>query len=653
MDAPLLELRHASRRYFAGGQEIHALRGIDLDIHAGEMVALIGVSGSGKSTLMNVLGCLDRLSEGGYRIAGQDTGSLDADQLAELRRSYFGFVFQRYNLLPRLTARGNVEIPAIYAGLGTEERHARAGALLERLGLAERLDHRPNELSGGQQQRVSIARALMNGGAVILADEPTGALDSASGREVMELLLELNALGHTLIIATHDPHVAGHARRIIEIADGVIVSDAVTENPGAIHRCKLANDIPKKKTFTRAPPWSRLLEAARTALFALLAHRLRTGLTLLGIVIGIVSVVEMVAFGESAERMMKRQLESFTANSLNIYPGRELGDIFAAQGKNLKIEDVEALREQHYVRSALAHTMTPALARFRERGTQVTVHGVSEDYFDPRNFTLESGVGFNREAVLTQAQVVVIDKKIRRRFFDGVDPLGQIIYIGKLPCVVIGVIGRDPMLEMTGPQTLNILVPYTTSNARLTGRNYLDRIEVRLRDDQPESLAELQVVELLKRRHRAKDFVIANSDLIVKTAEDFSQTMSLLLATVGGISLIVGGVGVMNIMLVSVTERAREIGVRIAVGAHQSDIRRQFLTEAIVVCLFGAAVGVMLSFGLSRVITYFLPPGWELVLSLKAIGAAVLCATLVGVVFGYAPARNAARLDPVEALARD
>ena len=229
MDAPLLELRHASRRYFAGGQEIHALRGIDLDIHAGEMVALIGVSGSGKSTLMNVLGCLDRLSEGGYRIAGQDTGSLDADQLAELRRSYFGFVFQRYNLLPRLTARGNVEIPAIYAGLGTEERQARAGALLERLGLAERLDHRPSELSGGQQQRVSIARALMNGGAVILADEPTGALDSASGREVMELLLELNALGHTLIIATHDPHVAGHARRIIEIADGVIISDAVTE----------------------------------------------------------------------------------------------------------------------------------------------------------------------------------------------------------------------------------------------------------------------------------------------------------------------------------------------------------------------------------------------------------------------------------------
>ena len=331
MDAPLLELRHASRRYFAGGQEIHALRGIDLDIHAGEMVALIGVSGSGKSTLMNVLGCLDRLSEGGYRIAGQDTGSLDADQLAELRRSYFGFVFQRYNLLPRLTARGNVEIPAIYAGLGTEERQARAGALLERLGLAERLDHRPSELSGGQQQRVSIARALMNGGAVILADEPTGALDSASGREVMELLLELNALGHTLIIATHDPHVAGHARRIIEIADGVIVSDAVREDPDAIHRCKLADDIPKKKTFTRAPPWIRLLEAARMALFALLAHRLRTGLTLLGIVIGIISVVEMVAFGESAERMMKRQLESFTANSLNIYPGRELGDIFAAQ----------------------------------------------------------------------------------------------------------------------------------------------------------------------------------------------------------------------------------------------------------------------------------------------------------------------------------
>ena len=193
MGSPLIELKEVSRRFPAGDQEVTALDRITLTIRAGEMVAIVGASGSGKSTLMNILGCLDRPSEGSYLIDGRETGMLDSDALAKLRREYFGFIFQRYHLLPHLDATQNTEIPAVYAGVNKVQRRARAEELLVRLGLGDRSHHRPGQLSGGQQQRVSIARALMNGGDVILADEPTGALDSRSGREMMEILHELPA----------------------------------------------------------------------------------------------------------------------------------------------------------------------------------------------------------------------------------------------------------------------------------------------------------------------------------------------------------------------------------------------------------------------------------------------------------------------------
>jgi len=313
MSVVLIELRGAERRYAEAEQEIYALRDIDLDIAAGEMVALMGASGSGKSTLMNVLGCLDRISAGCYRLAGQDVGSLDRDALAALRRARFGFVFQRYNLLPQLSALANVEVPAIYAGMEAQDRRIRSRGLLERLGLGERLGHRPNKLSGGQQQRVSIARALVNGGEIILADEPTGALDSRSGHEVMELLVELNRRGHTLIIATHDSRVADYAHRIIELADGRIVSDRLTGG-GGLEQEEVAPEtdrsIPRLGKET-APFWMRFGEAARMAVTALVSHRLRTALTLLGVVIGIVSVVTMVAVGEAAQRFLADELKGF------------------------------------------------------------------------------------------------------------------------------------------------------------------------------------------------------------------------------------------------------------------------------------------------------------------------------------------------------
>src|ERR1700742_3482853 len=225
LDTPLFELENVTKVYNPDGeQRVEVLHGISLQIRQGEFVAIMGASGSGKTTLMNILGCLDRPTGGSYRLAGVDVAALDRGELAWLRRTMFGFVFQSYNLIGTASALENVEIPAIYAGQKTAERKQRAADLLGFLGLSERLDHRPNQLSGGQQQRVSIARALMNGGTAILADKPTGALDSRAGAEVLQFLERLADDGHTVIIITHDPDVARHAHRKIEIKDGVILS---------------------------------------------------------------------------------------------------------------------------------------------------------------------------------------------------------------------------------------------------------------------------------------------------------------------------------------------------------------------------------------------------------------------------------------------
>ena len=654
-DRPLIELCGAVRSYGAGDRRVVALNGVDLVIRAGEMVALMGASGSGKSTLLNILGCLDRLTSGSYRVAGRDTAGLDADALAQLRRAHFGFVFQRYNLLGQLTALGNVETPAIYAGVAPNLRHARAKALLERLGLGDRLNHYPGQLSGGQQQRVSIARALMNEGAAILGDEPTGALDSANGREVMNLLIDLNRQGHTIILATHDHHIAEQTSRIVEFADGVIVSDRPTE-AGALR------DPPPAQRPEPAPlaagaawraHWEDFLESARTAWQALLAHRLRSALTLLGVVIGIVSVSMMVAVGEAGSRVLGEQIGDYlNLRMIVLYPGKQAGDAFAAHLHTLRISDVEALRQQDYVELATPQTYTIANLRYRGHSTTGSVSGVAADYFDLFNFRFDLGHGFTRDDVKAMAPVVVIDDRLQHQFFYGANPLGKIIYIGNLPSIVIGVITPKRGWAEPGNRP-GVYVPYTTSNARITGRDYLDMVTIRLRKGETGKEVEPKIIDLISKRHHAKDVSIENNDAEVRNLLTLTDTLRLLLAAIGLISLLVGGIGVMNIMLVSVSERAREIGLRLAVGARQADIRRQFLLEAIVLCLIGAALGVLLCFLLILAANPFLPSGWSLELSPQAVLTATLCASLTGTIFGYFPARNAARLDPVEALARE
>ena len=653
---PLLEISNLTREFPAGEGTVQILKGINLKIYAGELVAIVGQSGSGKSTLMNILGCLDKPTAGSYQVNGRETRQLEPDELAQLRREYFGFIFQRYHLLGDLSASGNVEVPAIYAGVDSQLRQQRSAELLSELGLEERLHHRPSQLSGGQQQRVSIARALMNGGDVILADEPTGALDKNSGIEVMRILRELNAKGHTIILVTHDLNVAKNATRIIEISDGNIISDRanVPENADSDLEHQTLQRTPQKKTSAWRSFFDRLGEAFRMALLAMNAHRMRTFLTMLGIIIGIASVVSVVALGNGSQKQILANISSLGTNTITVYQGRGFGDNSrASQVKTLVPADAEALAEQPYVDGVSPSANTSVTLRYKDTEASATVNGVSADFFYVRGMTFKSGQAFDKNSVTQRAQDVVIDTNTEKTFFaDGTNPVGQVLLLGSVPSRIIGVIDAQQGF-MGNSDSLNVYLPYSTVMSRMLGQSNVRSIIVRIKDEYPSSAAENAILTLLEQRHGAQDVFTQNSDSIRETIQQTTATMTLLISAIAVISLVVGGIGVMNIMLVSVTERTQEIGVRMAVGARQSDILQQFLIEAILVCLLGGVLGVLLSLGIGQIIGHFAKGIIEMSYSTTSIVAAFVCSSMIGIVFGFLPARNAAQLDPVAALARE
>ena len=645
----LMELRDITRVFTAGDMETVVLRDVDLSIEAGEMVAIIGQSGSGKSTLMNILGCLDRPSSGTYRFGGAEVGAMDADALAELRRAHFGFIFQRYQLLGALDAVGNTEIPAIYRGTARPERRARAETLLTRLGLGERLANRPSALSGGQQQRVSVARALINGGEVILADEPTGALDSRSGAELIALLKELHAEGHTIILVTHDPQVAASAERIVEIRDGRILSD--TRQTAHTPRARLSPPPPEPAGLRAYHHLAdRLREAAIMALKAMTAHRLRTFLTMLGIIIGISSVVTVVALGKGSQQKVLENIASIGTSTIDIRRGTGFGDRAASRIETLIAEDAEALAAQPYATSASPEVSQSVKAAVGNLSATVSLRGVSVEYFDVAAYVATSGQTFSAEDLARRAQVVVLDEQAAKTLFPAADPVGQTLQIGRVPMRVLGVV-RQTAASM-GPQSVKVFSPYTTVMARVTGKTTVDSISVRISDSYEMSAAESLITDLLTARHGKQDFFLTNSDAIRNSIQSTTQTMTWLISAIAVISLMVGGIGVMTIMLVSVTERTREIGVRIAVGARQSDITAQFLIEAVLVCLLGGVLGVGLALLIGQVIGLFTSEA-RLIYSGATMLIAFASSSLIGVIFGFLPARAAAKLDPVAALARE
>ncbi|HCK63595.1 MAG TPA: macrolide ABC transporter permease/ATP-binding protein MacB [Acinetobacter radioresistens] len=655
---PLLEVSQLTREFPAGEGTVQILKGIDLKIYPGELVAIIGQSGSGKSTLMNILGCLDKPTQGSYKVNGKETRKLEPDELAQLRREYFGFIFQRYHLLGDLNAAGNVEVPAIYAGADSTERHERAQKLLTDLGLGDKTQNRPSQLSGGQQQRVSIARALMNGGDVILADEPTGALDKHSGVEVMRILRELNAKGHTIILVTHDINVAKNATRIIEISDGQIIDDRPNipeyqENEAALEPVQILVKEPQAKISSWRSALDRLGEAFRMALLAMNAHRMRTFLTMLGIIIGIASVVSVVALGNGSQKQILENISSLGTNTITIYQGRGFGDNSrSSQVKTLIPADADALADQPYVQGVSPTVNNSVTGRFKDTEASITVNGVSDQFFDVRGLNFTAGQAFDKFAINERSQDVVIDSNTQKTLFaDGSDPIGQVILLGSVPSRVIGVVEANA--GMFGSDSLNVYLPYSTVMSRMLGQSNVRSIIVRVKDEYSSSAAENAILSLLEQRHGAQDVYSQNSDSIRETIENTTKTMTLLVSAIAVISLVVGGIGVMNIMLVSVTERTQEIGVRMAVGARQSDILQQFLIEAILVCILGGILGVLLSLGLGQLVTKLSNGSFQMAYSTTSMIAAFVCSSMIGIVFGFLPARNAAQLDPVAALSRE
>ncbi|MBX9473569.1 MacB family efflux pump subunit [Yersinia enterocolitica] len=651
----LLQLDNVSRWFISGEERVQVLKNINLTIHSGEMVAIVGASGSGKSTLMNILGCLDKPSSGEYLVAGRIPQHLDSNELAELRREHFGFIFQRYHLLNDLSAQENVEIPAIYAGVNREERRQRAVSLLSRLGLLDRLNYRPSQLSGGQQQRVSIARALMNGGEVILADEPTGALDTHSGTEVLNILKGLHQQGHTVVIVTHDMSIAKHAQRIIELRDGEVIADRQMpqpELPAKISTIETPDIAHNPPLISWKAQRDRLQEAFKMALLAMSAQRLRTLLTMLGIIIGIASVVSVVALGKGSQQQVLANINSMGTSTLEIFPGKDFGDMRSAAIHTLRATDADALAQQGYIHSVTPTVSASTTLRYGNKSVSGTVNGVGEQYFLVRGYTLAQGMAFNRTSVDNLMQEAVIDENTRDKLFpNGENPLGKVILLGSLPCRVIGVAAKKQS-GFGSDENLNVWIPYTTAMKRMLGQSYLKSITVRVNDDIDLANAEQGVTKLLTQRHGTQDFFVMNTDSIRQTIEKTTSTMTLLVSMIAVISLVVGGIGVMNIMLVSVTERTKEIGVRMAVGARACDIMQQFLIEAVLVCLLGGCLGVVLSLAISLLFSQF-SSSFSMVYSAISIITAFICSSLIGVVFGFFPAKRAAQMDPIRALERE
>ena len=687
---PVIEVEDVTKVYDLGEQKVEALRGVSLTVFEGEIVSLMGPSGSGKSTLMNLLGFLDRPTSGRYRLNGTDVGELSSDEMAWVRNHDIGFVFQNYNLLARTTSLENAELPALYNGTSSSAGRRKAREMLALVGLSEREAHRPTQLSGGQQQRVAIARALLNDPRLILADEPTGNLDTRTGAEIIELFKTLNReKGITIVFVTHDPEVASHGQRIVHFKDGLVereeagggagpaVSVSSSEDgAGASGEGAPAGGVddgsgngvsngnghgggdenggggPRRRGLGAGVPAN-----VRIALRAIRVNKLRSALTMLGVIIGVGAVIAMVAIGEGAKARVAKQMERLGSNRVSVYAGtvtRGGRRVRGARITTLTEADARAiLAEVPGVVRVAPHVRGSAQVVYGNKNWHPPFTGTTPDYLQIMNWGVDSGSSFTDDDMLLNRKVAMIGKTVAKELFGDDYPIGQTIRVKHIPFEVVGVLKERGTSSWAGDLDDIVIVPLQTAQRKLLGIRYVRGIEVSAESQQATSDVQDGIAALLRVRHKITgtkldDFRVRNRTDILEAANEAASTLGYLLAGIAGVALIVGGIGIMNIMLVSVTERTREIGVRLAIGARRRDIRRQFLTEAMVLSLLGGAVGILAGTAASLGLSYM--GGWQIVISPGAILLAFAFAAAIGVFFGFQPANRAAGLNPIEAL---
>lgn len=659
----MIQLTNIVKTYAMGEVAVQALRGVSLNIAAGEFVAIMGPSGSGKSTLLHILGLLDVPDAGSYHLLNREVAHLSDNDLAALRNSTLGFVFQHFNLLARTSALENTVLPMLYASDRRGKDTDKARRLLTDVGLGNRLDHKPNELSGGQQQRVAIARALIHNPRIIMADEPTGNLDSTSADEIIEILKELNQRGITVIMVTHEPDIAAHAKRVIRMRDGVIQSDEATQGTVAgpsVPRPEVIQPRPSRRNrMFAASPIAILRELPhdfRQAWRALMANKIRTILSMLGILIGVTAVIAMLAIGTGARQAIETQLSSMGSNLLVVRPGaRRVAGVSYEAGAVTRFtpQDVPDIRAAiHHAKRVGGIVSGRAQVVFGNKNWNTRAQGVEPEYAAMHAAQPTIGRFFTYDEMKQRARVVVLGMTIVRSLFGEASPLGEYVKINKVNFQVIGILPEKGATGWMDQDDL-VIIPLATAMFRLLGKEYLDSIDVEINSADEMVAAQDAIREFIIRSHRlppsqSDSFDIRNMAEIQAALTETSRTMSWLLASIAAVSLLVGGIGIMNIMLVSVTERTREIGIRKAVGARRRDILAQFLTEALVVSILGGGIGILLGWVISAMVSNL--AGWPAVVTISSIILAVGFSCLVGVIFGLWPATKAARLNPIDAL---